>query len=331
MNQIQAITHSLWTSTRKTKSTSSGWISGNCPACVHQGTTPDRRSRGGLLLNNDSIAYSCFNCRFKFNWAPGYSINNKFKNFIIWSGGTPNDINKLQFEALKLESADTVQCYVTPEFEKRPLPKNTIPLIQGLEQHPDHCVPVAEYIINRGFDVELFLWSPEYPDRFIIPYYFNGTVIGYTARLAKHVSGKKIKKYLSSHPKDFVFNVDNQKPNQKYVFVVEGQLDALAINGVAVMTNTISENQARLISQLGETVIVIPDQDQSGELLARDACKYGFSVSFPSWEDSINDVANATLHYGAFFVCVDAIKTAVSGELKTTLWTKTHFQKFRHA
>ena len=329
MNQIQTVVHSLWVSTRKTKSTSSGWISGNCPACVHQGTTLDRRSRGGLFLNDNSIAYSCFNCGFKFNWAPGYSINNKFKNFVIWCGGTPNDINKLQFEALKLESTN-IEHTITPEFEKRTLPNNTMPLVQGLEQYPDQCVPIAEYIINRGFDVELFLWSAEYADRFIIPYYFNGSIVGYTARLAKHVHNKKIKRYMSSHPKDFVFNIDNQTPNQKYVFVVEGQLDALAINGVSVMTNKISENQARLISQLGETVIVIPDQDQAGELLANDACKYGFSIAFPNWEESVNDVADAVLKYGVFFVCIDAIKTSVFGELKTKLWTKTHFQKFRH-
>jgi DNA primase len=116
-----------------------------------------------------------------------------------------------------------------------------------------------------------------------------------------------------------VFNVDAQDPLNKYVFVCEGPFDALAIDGVALLTNEISQQQAHIINQLGKEVIVIPDQDQAGVMLIKQAIDYDWSVAFPNWSDDIKDCADAVRRYGKLFVIVDAIKTAQQGEIKISV------------
>jgi DNA primase len=116
-----------------------------------------------------------------------------------------------------------------------------------------------------------------------------------------------------------VFNVDEQDPKNKYVFVVEGQFDAYAVGGVGLLTNEIAQQQAHIINQLGKEVIVIPDQDRAGLMLIKQAIDYGWSVAFPTWDDDVKDCADAVQRYGRLFVTVDAIKTAQQGEIKISV------------
>jgi DNA primase len=116
-----------------------------------------------------------------------------------------------------------------------------------------------------------------------------------------------------------VYNIDAQDPLSKYVFVVEGQFDALAIGGVGLLTNEIAQQQAHIINQLGKEVIVIPDQDKAGLMLIKQAIDYDWSVAFPTWDADVKDVADAVQQYGKLFVMVDAIKTAQRGEIKISV------------
>ena len=114
--------------------------------------------------------------------------------------------------------------------------------------------------------------------------------------------------------------------NQKYVFVVEGPFDALAINGVALLHNDISEHQAALINRLGKRVIVIPDRDSSGLEVVKKAIDLDWEVAFPNWDMSIKDVAEAVEKYGDLFVITDIINTSIAGNIKISLYLKK-FQK----
>jgi DNA primase len=146
----------------------------------------------------------------------------------------------------------------------------------------------------------------------LLPYYYEGKIVGSTARKVRE--GKP--KYLSDQHPFFVFNVDEQDPKNKYVFVVEGQFDAYAIGGVGLLTNEIAQQQAHIINQLGKEVIVIPDQDKAGLMLIKQAVEYGWSVAFPTWDDTVKDCADAVQKYGKLFVVVDAIKTATTNPAK---------------
>ena len=61
------------------KNTPSGWISFDAVCCSHRGESQDTKKRGGILLNEDSFQYHCFNCGFKAGWSVGklFTANTK--------------------------------------------------------------------------------------------------------------------------------------------------------------------------------------------------------------------------------------------------------------
>ena len=271
----------------------------------------------------DSVVYNCFNCKYSTGWKPGSPITPKFKSLCQWLGANDDDIKQLVFEAMKTESAEyQPEAFVEkPTFTEKPLPEGALPLIEWLDaklnnSEEQQLITVAEYVVNRGYDPASrhFYWSPlpGYADRVIIPFVYDGKIVGSTARKVK--DGKP--KYLSDQHPFFVFNVDEQPDEHRYLFVVEGPFDALSVGGVALLTNEISDQQARIINSIGKEVIVIPDQDKAGTFLIDQAKELGWSIAFPTWEDSIKDCADAVQKYGKLFVVVDAIKTATSNPAK---------------
>jgi hypothetical protein len=241
-------------------------------------------------------------------------------------GANDDDIKLLVFEALKTESEDyEPEAQVAKvEFEDKELPEGSLSISEWVNSAylPDiseDIGPVIDYVISRGYDPfdGNFYWSPSagYENRVIIPFRYQHRIVGSTAR--KVVDGRP--KYLSDQHPHFVFNTDAQKENQKYIFVVEGPFDALSVGGVALLTNDIADQQARIINGLDSEIIVIPDQDEAGLNLIKKAMHYNWSVAFPTWDDNVKDVADAVQKYGKLFVIVDAIKTAVSGDIKLTM------------
>jgi DNA primase len=166
---------------------------------------------------------------------------------------------------------------------------------------------------------------PGFADRVIIPFLYESVVVGSTARKVK--DGRP--KYLSDQHPFFVFNIDAQDPLNKYVFVCEGPFDALAVDGVALLTNEISQQQAHIINGLGKEVIVIPDQDKAGLALINQAVDYDWSVAFPNWGDDIKDCADAVKKYGKLFVVVDIIETAQKGAIRLEMAKKMQEQKIK--
>lgn len=313
----------------RAKTSPSGWTSFNAPCCHHRGHKQDNRKRGGLRFDH-GIVYNCFNCKYTASWQPGRGLSEKFKSLCRWMGANDDDIRQMIFEALKTEREDYV-----PEtsveivtFSPKALPEGSKSIKEWLTQslsvdEQSQLAEVVAYLYTRGYDPtdDHFYWSPEsgYNNRVIIPFWYKHLIVGNTAR--KIVEGKP--KYVSDQHPHFVFNLDNQKEDQRYVFVVEGPFDAIAINGVALLTNDVAEQQAKLINGLGHEVIVIPDQDKPGLNLINRAMENGWSVAFPNWDSGVKDVADAVQKYGKLFVIVDAINTAVRGDIKITMARKT--------
>lgn len=309
----------------KTKKTPSGWTSFNAPCCQHRGENHDTRQRGGVKYN-EGFVYNCFNCGFTASWKPGRPVGKKLKDLMKWLGAPDDDINKMIFEAMRTEATSPGTQAPEPvlQFAKKSLPEGSLPISDWLEEdlaqeQELQLAQVVQYLVDRGFDPvdEKFYWSPldGYNNRVIIPFVFQGEVVGWTAR--KVVSGNP--KYLSDQHPNFVFNLDAVTDPQQYVFVVEGPFDALAIRGVALLHNDISDQQARLINRLGKTVIVIPDQDSAGEKLIDRAIELDWQVAFPNWEQGVKDCAEAVEKYGSLFVTVDAINSSVAGPIRINL------------
>jgi hypothetical protein len=308
----------------RAKASPSGWTSFNAPCCGHRGHAADTRKRGGLRFES-GVNFNCFNCKYTANWKPGRPISDKFKSLCKWLGAPDDLINQMIFEALKAEAPTYVHVDSPKkvEFTPKPLPEGSLLLSEWIQVNDleveEKIVPVIDYLLGRGLDPldKNFYWTPEpgFNNRVIIPFRYKGAIVGNTARKVTH--GRP--KYVSDQHPHFVFNLDAQKEEHKYVFVLEGPFDALSVGGVGVLTNDIAEQQRILINGLGQEVIVIPDQDKAGLVLITRAIEYGWSVAFPNWEDDIKDSADAVLRYGKLFVIVDAIKTAQRGEIKITM------------
>lgn len=172
-----------------------------------------------------------------------------------------------------------------------------------------------------------FYWTPEVEHklnyRVIVPFQWGDTIIGYSAR--SFVDGIK-PKYYTEHEPNYVFNVNKQRPDSRFVIVVEGAFDAMSIDGVAVLSNECNEAQADIIDNLGREVIVVPDFDRgvnrqgkatwSGERLIDRAIEYGWSVSFPVWSETCKDVNEAVIKYGKLFVLKTILDARESSRLK---------------
>lgn len=317
------------------KQASKGWISFNAPCCTHRGETPDRRSRGGLLPTPDGgFSYHCFNCNYKTGWQPGYHIGYRVRNLLGWMGMPEDQIQVLVFEAMRNVDRETVQ----QEFKKKSQSFKPVELPEhgsvadlvsaGAHQLDENLGAVVDFIKSRGFALDDYpwQWSPSTEHglnrRVIVPYTWQSNVIGYTARSSNPNS--KIK-YFNQVDSDYVFNVDAQTAERQFVIVTEGPLDAIAVDGVAVLTNNVNENKAEIIESLGKQVIVVPDQDRSGKQLLEQAVEYGWSVSFPLWEPDVKDCAEAHKRYGKLYTLRSILADVETSGLKIKLRSRDIF------
>ena len=341
------------------KSAPSGWISFNAPCCVHNGETADTRGRGGIINSADgAVSYHCFNCGFKTSWRPGWHISYKFRKLLRWFGADDNTIQRLVIEAVRLK--DTVAPDAIPatdiatlDFKARPLPPDTASIrhwatamrlgadwndhgISNVDL-PEQLVKCCDYLLTRGAkeynkSYEFYLSDDQAYNmhrRVIIPFYWQDQLIGYTARAMD--DGVK-PKFHSSYEPNYVFNVDKQRAESKFVIVCEGPFDALSVDGVAVLSNSISEVQADIIDSLARQVIVVPDFDVkpnkqgrlvwSGKQLVDAALEYGWAVSFPIWHETCKDINEAQVKYGKLFTLKAILAGVETNRLKIELLKK---------
>lgn len=303
----------------KRKTTPSGWTSFNAPCCVHNGDSPDKRQRGGLISNgDDGISFHCFNCGYKASWLPGRQLTYKMRKLLEWLGTPDDTINKLALQCLQIsEQGETTIKVELPKFENKQLPKDSKPIDK------DTPIEVIQYLQARNLYLEdyNFHWSSELKDRLIIPFYKDKKIVGYTAR--KITKGHP--KYLSDQQPGYVFNIDAQDWQRKYTVVVEGPFDAIAVEGCALLGSEIKDQQAMLLNTLSSTKVVVPDRDDAGAKLIDQALELGWSVSMPEWDSSINDVNDAVKKYGKLYTLYSIINNAESSSLKIKLRSKKWF------
>ena len=319
----------------KRKQTPSGWLAFNAPCCEHNSTTPDTRQRGGLIANADEgVSFHCFNCGFKTSWRNGRNLSFKMKKFMRWLNVPYDTITKLALQVLQTKTDSTGhKTFITlPKFVSKELPPKSKPIHEWADYKAlepggvdKDLFKVLEYIAARKLNLNDydFYWTPEagYRDRLIIPFYYREKVVGYTAR--KVVESKV--KYLSEQQPGYVFNIDEQTDDRKYVVAVEGPIDAIAIDGVALLGSEIKEQQTALLNSLGKHVIVVPDRDEAGQKLVYDAMEAGWSVSMPDWSQDIGDANDAVRKYGRLHTLYSIVKNAEESQLKIKLRMKKWF------
>ena len=326
MNEIQSALLALLPPKRK--STPSGWTSFNAVCCHHNGEKPDSRQRGGILTNSDGgFQYHCFNCNFKAGWAPGKALSGNTKKLFTWLGMNNTDIGKLGLVALRFqEQQPVIKKTLNFDLEERTLPEDCQPIdtwVKEGAQDPE-LLDVIKYLVDKrrvGWLWYPWHWSPAngYRDRVILPFYHNNKIVGWTGRKVK--PGKP--KYLTDAQPGYVFNLDRQtNSDKKYTIVVEGQFDAIAIDGVAIMHNEPNEVQCARINSLAREVIVVPDRDRAGAKIIKSALENKWSVSLPPWEDDLKDVADAVRRYGRLYTLTTILHYREQNEIKIQLLKK---------
>lgn len=305
----------------KRKSTPSGWFSFNCPVCN------EKRSRGGLKTNESGWSYHCFNCGNTASFVLGKTLGYKARNLLSLLGATDQDINGLNLESLRHRSihgilddrariSNALSDIQFNEFDEFPPASELI-----TEEHPyywkylrDRCVP-KDFPAMTTIRTDGIHWVRPHVT---IPFTYDGRIVGWTARF---LDGKA-PKYINHTQPGYVFGTELQHTDWQYAIVVEGIFDALSINGLAVMHNTISDAQARLIRGLGKEIVVVPDQDTAGLELVDRAVELGWSVSIPDWPAGIKDVNDAVVKFGKLGTLLSIFEARETSKIKIELRKK---------
>ena len=304
------------------KQTPSGWISFDAPCCHHRGESQDDRKRGGVMITGDAFTYHCFNCGFKAGWSPGKTLSANTRKLFGWMGLPESEVSRLAMEALREHDAiPKEKKQYSFELEEVELPEATLTVMEWLKSEyltdiADDLSKIVEYIMNRGMGLDWYNWmwspSPGYIDRVIIPFYQDQKIVGYTAR--KITEGKP--KYLAHNQPGYVFNLTRQPYERKYAILVEGQFDAIAIDGLCIGHNDPNETQIARINTLNKEVIVVPDRDRPGAKMLKSAIENNWSASLPPWGDDVKDVADAVKRYGRLYVLATILHYRTANQLK---------------
>ena len=311
----------------KRKTTPSGWTSFNAPCCIHNGETRDQKQRGGVIQEGNGISYHCFNCGYKASWQPGRPFSHKLRKLLQWFGAPDDVINKVAFDVMRENEGVEVKQRLAelPTFNTVPLPDDAIK-ITDITNFDKYSMAVLEYMAARNLNTDdtNYYWSPSlgYRDRLIIPFYFEGRVVGWTGR---SVLPDKKPKYLTEVQPGFVYGLDEQSFKKSFAILCEGQLDAIHIEGCAIGGSEISDQQAMLLNRLQKQIIVVPDRDSAGKKLVEQAIELGFSVSMPEWEQGINDIGDAVSKYGRLYTLYSITNSADESPLKIRLRAKKWF------
>lgn len=317
----------------------SGWESMNCIMCHLNGEpSQDTKRKAGVIFSGPVFTYHCFRCGYKAHWKPGMLISKKLRTLLKITGCPNDDIHVLDIQALKLSRESgfyEFNDFLTDfkiNFDEIELPKDAKSFNEwAIGNPPAKFLEAANYLIGRNITAfDHFYWSPDYKNqmsnRVIIPFYFGNKIVGYTARFIKKDIPSNITKYHTNCPNGFLFNnkyIDNR--DRKYIILVEGPIDALAIDGIAYMSNTPTQKQVSWLNSSNKDIILVPDKDRSGLDAVEIAIENNWYVSFPDWE-GVGDVDEAVNKYGTIWTVGNILNNRTNNKtqikVRKKLWLR---------
>lgn len=314
----------------------------NCPVCVSRGETADKRGRCGIKYNAPGVGISCFNCGFKTRWRPGELLSRQMQEFLGALGLAEREVKQINLRALAYRSMFAaspdalalVPQGFTPSFSDVALPPGAESFARLADRgccDPDF-IDAIEYLYGRGDELAgstTYYWTPDTKHhmnrRVIIPFTFEGRTVGWTARaIDKPSLGPR---YQSEVPANYLFNNRVLTMRQrKYVILVEGVLDALAIDGLGLLGANLNQQQIAWINGSGLTPILLPDRDSMGAKTIDLAIQHGWRVAFPAlsenhaqnnwWKSDIKDAADATKKYGRIWALTSIIESSTNNKIE---------------
>ena len=255
-------------------------------------------------------------------------LSHRYKKLLGWLGADKNTIDKLTIEAIKVREEsmgatsylNKVQTNLEIKFKTTQLPEDSEELDTTDPRHHRY----AQYLLSRGLVPDSYTYyvtpteTGRNADRIIVPYYYNGQLVGNTSRF---IDDRK-PKYISEQQRGYVFNIDAQQSDHQVCIMVEGQFDAIAIGGCAYMGSTILDEQANVISRLRRKIIVVPDRDKTGMEVCERALELGYHISIPPWPADVKDVNDAVKRYGKLATTMSILQSATSSRIKVEMTRK---------
>ena len=318
------------------------WTHHNCPMCVFRGhSRPDVKGRGNHMFNADgSVSYNCFNCSLKTGWQPGKFMSKDMESLLISFNAQPKELELIKFYIKEMvQSGDYAEIETTASklYQKitpRDFPPNTKSFNEWAsldeDKIPKEFLNVLNAVNERNpylLDLELY-WSPSKEhkmyDRFIIPYYMNGKIVGYTARHKLKDPGSTYR-FINQVSTSLLYNYDLLNDDRiKTLLVSEGPLDASLMGGVSANNFSLTAAQIEVLKAAqdrGKRIVVVPDRDKDGLVTIEQALENGFSVAFPDYGTvrgvngirHIKDFEEACAKYGRIF-CLQLIHDSIVDE-----------------
>lgn len=294
----------------------------NCPMCRKQGEVrDDTKMRGGLKTELDGFVYNCFNCKFSTGYTEGSKPTKKCLSLLKTLGADVNEIPiSIRLGGVTNKTRKTTA--IPEKYDSVVLPNQAtsiVDLITAGFSDPTFD-KVVEYMSAETPFLLLnpnIMWSPDtnldMDKRFIMPFYWNNKIVGFTSRYFEKVPPSGVPKYMMVRPENYLYNMDILKNDASSILVVEGPLDAESIGGLALMTNTINDVEAEILHRSRKKVIVVPDMESTGLRMVQDAGKYGFYVSLPKWPKNIKDCAECVKEHGKLFTLYTIYESVFSG------------------
>lgn len=330
MHQILETIYNLLPADKKQRN--NGWIYFNCPSCYHT-ENPDTKHRGNIIFNEDSCSYNCFNCKTHWSFYLGQYMSKDMTQFLKDIGISDKDLNELRLLIREYNESKTDKPtenkVVYKKREIRQIPPEYKSINESIQKNDSSYTlsSVVHYIINRN--PQLLNWSnlmwAEKQKHFLIPCYEYGEIVGYSLR---KIFDNTNNKYIHYIPSGYIFNYDNLLTDRKYEIVCEGQTDALAINGVSILSNIFTPERLKRILPFtkDKEIILLPDRDKSGQKMVKQLLDENlpFSVSFPNWEKGIKDAEDAVKKYGRLYTIYTILNSKESNKdlirLKSMKW-----------
>lgn len=331
---IDTITQAIIPRLGSLKETRKGWYSRDCPLCTHRGHGQDKRGRFGLKVENgNSIAVHCFNCSFKAKYSTGSLVSKDFAWFMDIIGVPRDDVKKIKFQSFREKEAGSaikdieITVDSRSKWKETDLPPDSYPISYWHELgcSDRYFIKARDYCIERKLNTDDMFWTPDTKNsmskRVIMPFYYGGKIVGYCGRYFSASPAKIIRRYLNLTPEDFIYNLDAQSLDKKFMILAEGVVDAYLCDGVSCM-GTMNQAQIDIINSYGKRIIVIPDRDKEGQSLVDIAIENGWEVSFPNWKNNIKDVGRAAQVYGRILAVQSILDSAESSAMKIKLKRK---------
>lgn len=316
--------------------TRNGWHPVYCAVCGDGSRT--KGPRGGWFFEGENARYNCFNCGIKGAFTPDEEIpmsrdmKEVFKSFGIPKREYAKILFRIRDQDKGFKPAPKKEARKDPLDALReksfPVPDYLQPLEEVLDTKLGYkCLEILERKMVSYKDYPFFVSKGKTEsghaqekinakitvNRLVIPIMIDDRVILLQAR---DLYGKSKNKYINiGNISNCLYGVDRLKENHKYIFVTEGFWDAYHLNGVATITNQLTNTQANILNAIDKPKVVVPDRQGDYNTLAMKAIdKYGWGISAPREFRNYKDVTEATKKYGKLYTTHIFMKAAVLGD-----------------